>query len=1176
MSYVQLAVMAAAEVANLLTAPATQGGAQLNSLKVSASTFGKSIPFGFGTQRQPGNIIWSLPLRQYTHNGKGLGQSAYSYNWTGAVALGEGPIDDILQIYADTKIVFDKTGEYGADLCNQNAGTYPNPIRFTLYKGTEDQMPDPNIIELVGEEFATAHRGMAYVVIENTPVTNFGNRVPNWNFVVSYSGNAQNFTVQNFTPTYDGGPAAPLQALAAMDWGDNPTGVGRNTVYFRFSTPEPGIVACSLNTGETINSREDTDIFADFPDWNGFELFGSMVVGTDGYLYMQNSAADAIFKVDADALVCVGEFTLPTGFIGDLVLNIVPSQINGTNYLTLQGQFGATLTICADTMMVGNLFVGETSETDGFGFFGVTNLGPGITIAEGTATLFLTYLPSDDSGVQIYEIFIAGNGAVSRTLITTLLPGQVNINWTVITAIAGLASDITDGNIILAVADVTDSPPVGVSQAYIIKVSATSGSVLWAVPVNEVPNPSFWFTAFSQSAITDGQYCFIGNEDASYNGAGDHSPTGYVGLYTVDTVFGTATRANWAIPDHGYQEYNGSQGVILYYGQLNPTYTSDQWLLIYTDRAASAAVPVSGVVQAICEKVGYVSGDLDTSLLDTANLNVDGYVIGESKSAAETLKPLMFAFQFDAVETDLVLRFVPRGQASSVTVPESALSIIDKKTNALSQETRIQEVDIPRVMTISFFDPTRDYQASYQYSQRSANPVPTMFSNNRKSASIDMVASADFAKQLADKVLYSSWAERTTYKTRLSWEFLVLDPTDVITLTLSDDTQVVTRILAMDVGADLSIDLSSVSQLAETYSSNSTTDGGNNYPQNTNTAFGTKLMLLDVPILRDIDDPGFSFTIMYWAGGAYTPQWPGVELWLSTDGTSYTDQDGVTTSASWGVVINTLADAAKPFATDRVNTLTVGMTQGGDNLASITYLQMMNGANAAAVFNPLTGLVEIVQFMNVTQNADGTFTLDTLLRGRRGTEVYTSTHVAGEYFVLLATDSGSVSPGVNTINLPLSDLNDPLYFKGVPNGTLLANATQTNFTDTGRTLKPYAPVHIKAATSGSDIALTWLRRTRLHGELEDGTGTVPLYEQDEHYQVDIYNALGTMILRTLDIDYHSTVPQTTPGVTYTDAEYTADFGSKPTSLNLMVYQMGTIGRGFAKMYNVIVDGLATP
>jgi hypothetical protein len=84
-----------------------------------------------------------------------------------------------------------------------------------------------------------------------------------------------------------------------------------------------------------------------------------------------------------------------------------------------------------------------------------------------------------------------------------------------------------------------------------------------------------------------------------------------------------------------------------------------------------------------------------------------------------------------------------------------------------------------------------------------------------------------------------------------------------------------------------------------------------------------------------------------------------------------------------------------------------------------------------------------------------------------------------------------------------------------------------------------------------------VRRTRIGGEWKDGTGTVPLAEGAEAYEVDILDAPGGQVLRTL--------ASTSPSVTYANADILGDFGAVPPALSVVVYQLSAvIGRGFPR------------
>ncbi len=207
-------------------------------------------------------------------------------------------------------------------------------------------------------------------------------------------------------------------------------------------------------------------------------------------------------------------------------------------------------------------------------------------------------------------------------------------------------------------------------------------------------------------------------------------------------------------------------------------------------------------------------------------------------------------------------------------------------------------------------------------------------------------------------------------------------------------------------------------------------------------------------------------------------------------------------------------------------------------LVSITDAQMLEGANPALLGN------EIILFRDVVDNGDGTWTLSGFLRGRKGTEQHTGTHVAGERFVFLDR--------ATTRRVADADFNLLRFYKAVTIGATLDDAGAIGFTNTGAGRRPYSVVHVAITRNGSDdIIITWIRRTRVGGAWIDIIDA-PLSETTESYEVDI---VGSSPLRTLAV--------TAQTATYTIADQTTDFSGAKDPVSIEIYQMSsTVGRGF--------------
>ncbi len=164
--------VSAATIGGLIGPGQHSEGPRLESLKITTSTEGIAIPRIFGRMRVGGNIIWATDFTEHvnTEGGKGLGSkntsTTYTYSASFAVALCEGEITGIGRIWADGELLDTSS------------------ITWRWYPGSETQSADTFIATVNGSNPTPAYRGTAYVVFEDLPLADFGNRIPQLTFEV--------------------------------------------------------------------------------------------------------------------------------------------------------------------------------------------------------------------------------------------------------------------------------------------------------------------------------------------------------------------------------------------------------------------------------------------------------------------------------------------------------------------------------------------------------------------------------------------------------------------------------------------------------------------------------------------------------------------------------------------------------------------------------------------------------------------------------------------------------------------------------------------------------------------------------------------------------------------------------------------------------------------------------
>jgi Putative phage tail protein len=239
---------------------------------------------------------------------------------------------------------------------------------------------------------------------------------------------------------------------------------------------------------------------------------------------------------------------------------------------------------------------------------------------------------------------------------------------------------------------------------------------------------------------------------------------------------------------------------------------------------------------------------------------------------------------------------------------------------------------------------------------------------------------------------------RNTYKFRLSWEYCLLDPMDLVTVSdavLGLDKAPI-RITAIEENENGYLEITAEEfPLGYATATKYATTSVINVPNDRNVDPGS---VADVLIFEPTDELGGGLVIM--AGACSTnPLWGGCNIWLSyqEDG-NYSQIGAVKAGARIGITTADLPAVGVSVTgqtIDQVNTLAVDLTESAGVLASGTQ------ADAAALNNRCYVGGEIVSYQTATLTAANKYNLSYLVRGAYGTEDEIVDHPAGSKFARL-------------------------------------------------------------------------------------------------------------------------------------------------------------------------------
>ncbi len=520
--------------------------------------------------------------------------------------------------------------------------------------------------------------------------------------------------------------------------------------------------------------------------------------------------------------------------------------------------------------------------------------------------------------------------------------------------------------------------------------------------------------------------------------------------------------------------------------------------------------------------VGHILADLapDSMTPDsTANVSdsVDGFV-ATGTSARAIMQSLGDVLPFMVLDGGETLIFRSDAVPGPVIAKDELGASGDNKSSERLFLARTPLANLPERTSLAYYDLGRDYLEGAQTALR-----PDLGKSSRQ-LEFAGTLTAPRARQLVERQAQLAVTRRTSATISLPWRWLGLSPGHRISLAEPMGDWIIAnwRWEAMRLTLDLvrPEQPNTAAQAAESGRAGDQPD----------LLFGeTRLALFDLPWLG----AGLANqSTLYVAAAGTAPAWRSAALLQSIDdGASFEEIGATAAPAVMGESLNALAPLSGHGFDDR-HSLTIRLLHAGQLLTSSTKDALVNGQNLALIGE------EVIQFERAEQIGALDWKLSGLLRGRRGSEWATSGHLIGERFVLLSADTLQ----------PLEGLAQGGSVTIAALGQGDVSAATAQLIDQRSALVPPSPAHLRLKLVGSNLTLTWVRRSRSGWAWLDGID-VPLAEESEAYSVSITLSNGPQ--------RHFTVP--TAEWIYDSAERAADIASAAASATFTVRQQGTYG-----------------
>lgn len=1132
---------------------------------VNKSIYGQTIPLLFGATKSAGAPIWAGPVVTKSDNTRVV---------TFAVMFGKrAPFTlntKLYKVWVDGKLVMDSS-------------TGLSEISYTFYDGSQSQGPSPDIAAVEGIANTPAFRGRIYLVIRNWTI-GVGGAFPEVTALLEQqSSAATNRYVVPFA-TYPNVPPNDAREIHYTPANDQVVIVHNDNMVRVYDADNAWLITASpLASPGSIRSVSAMSKYGDAL----FVGFGSDFNTTDLRCYDAKSGA---MVSDLAALeypqhidttygtLNAGEWIATLSIFGNLSLI---SRNAVTSALTLQHTFSVTgWTLSNDGNMVRFADMRRAPQQDVvMGYACNNNTITQFVLPDhaGTANLLPPTLVNFDqcglvTGPHFTVTQTVSCKVAARADTVFDLAAHTQAGTTAET-IAGFWTSDNGGEVSILTFGLNGA---GAFYRYIrcqtILSAIDAPKYLVYNGVNLAVNDlGVNFLAFSQFVVVADVYIVGGNWEVNslrqvpygqskyaYRQAGatkdfvviDMKDGSYV-QYPFGSYINQATGTPYSSAVNGIDN-----GVIL---------DSDRGMFFYKDnlpdypgyvRLNIGGGPNGNLALAdLLTAYGYLSG-YATSDISTYNISesVVGSILNQQIDFLQLAGDICNLYRIDIVETEGKIKFTqpPRssGFTTVATLTDADLAPPDQFSSTdgtLLVKDRQYTADLPTILELDYLDSDNDFQVGMQTARRTQFPYKTSAGQGTPVFSVPIAMTTVRALYWVSYALFDTWGSALTLSGLISRQHLDLEPGDFIEIATANDGAYIVKLQTVTLNADWSMSFTAATVLTEVPAPdavNGIATAGHSPPSD--------LTKFRVALIENIFPAAYNPTLLpanrvFLTVIADTA----VSVAVYDNANKYTLVN-IEAPARFGTIINDHpAQANYDEASDDITPLIVRMDKAVLNTSDDP--SYLSGYNVAVIGD--TGRWEVVYYRDVVQNSDGTWTISHLLRGRRGSDVAMLQQRKGDTFIAITGSEPKIAM------LPTAGLPYNATVKAAITGST-AEAKIVTLGVTGGSIKPWSPVEVLAARAGSDVVFTWHRRDRQETDLlEDGDddATVPLSEATESYTLEILNAAGTTVLRTV-------TGLTTPTYTYVAADIATDGLTSATVINIQVYQISAVvGRGYTRL-----------